>query len=120
MAKVQRETFHIIDPRRGAPVPRFGIYAVLDTNVLTAMESLSKRGYDDRILEHRRAAHLLRWFLERDVDYVSTDFAIVEGAGFHAGGVSLHNVLFRSVPFEALRRLDEPELESSCVPDPGS
>ncbi len=112
MAKVQRVTFHIIDGRGGGPVPRSGIYAVLDTNVLSAMESLSKRGYRDDILEHRRAAHLLRWFLELDVDYVSTDFAIVEGAGFHAGGVSLHNVLFRSVPFEALRRLDEPELES--------
>lgn len=45
------------------------------------------------------------------MDLVNTSFAVVEGAGFHTGGVRDSDVQKRYLPFEALRVLDENRLE---------
>ena len=111
MARTQRETFHIIGQSDYGAVPTSGAYVVVDTSVLSIIEGLAINGYVNSNVQHRRAASFLRWLEQYDVDFVNTTFAVIEGSGFHAGGVSFYNVLHRSMSFEVLRRLSREDLD---------
>jgi hypothetical protein len=86
-------------------------FVILDNNVLSAIQSVCQRGYHPDIPEHRRAAHLLRWLIEHDVEYIDDSLAVIEGSGFHAGGLSSYGVLYRAMSIAAASRMTREQLE---------
>jgi hypothetical protein len=120
MHKPLRETFHIVGQAAYNAVPMSGSYVIVDTNVLSILERIADKGYNPSELQQRRGAHFLRWLLRSDVDLVNTTFALLEGSGFHSGPVSLYSLLHRSLPFEALRCLDEGSLDIFLASRTGS
>jgi len=110
VVKQPRPYFHFVSMSPGGAVPITNAYVIVDTNVLSVLEALAWRGYQPHDPQQQRASHFLRWLRKYDVDLVNTSFAVVEGAGFHAGGVRDYNVQKRYLPFEALRVMDEARL----------
>jgi len=103
--------FHFVSLSPGGAVPISNAWVIVDTSVLSVLEAMAWRGYQPQDVQQQRAAHFLRWLRRYDVDLVNTSFAVVEGAGFHTGGVRDYDVQKRYLPFEALRVLDETRLE---------
>jgi hypothetical protein len=77
-------------------VPDEGSLLVLDTNVVSALDSVARRGFDLDSPTDRRVAHLLTWLHDRPSAAVFHVFGIAEGAGFHRGALSGHSVMRRA------------------------
>ncbi len=107
---VKQPYFHFVSLNPGGAVPITDAYVIVDTSVLSTITAMAWRGFQPRDPQQQRAAHFLRWLRKHDVDLVSTSFAVVEGSGFHAGGVRDFDVQKRYLPFEALRVLSETKL----------
>lgn len=91
------DTFEFTGQAHGGIVPHQDALLVLDTNVISALHSVAKRGFDlERVPEDRRVAHLLRWLEARPGVDVFSLFGIIEGAGFHHGGLSSYGLVQRS------------------------
>jgi hypothetical protein len=89
-------TFQFTGQAHGGVVPLGHALLVLDTNVVSALDGVAKRGFDLERLSDRRVAHMLRWLEARpDVD-VFPLFGIIEGAGFHQGGLSSYSLVQRA------------------------
>jgi hypothetical protein len=69
--------------------------AVLDTMVVSALESITRGGFQPTKREHRQVAHLIRWLQHRSDYQVFALYGALEGAGFHKGGISYHMVMRR-------------------------
>lgn len=103
--------FHFVSLSPGGAVPIANPYVLVDTSVLSVLEGMAWRGYQAQNVQQQRGAHFLRWLKKYDVESVNSSLAVVEGAGFHAGGVRDYDVQRRYLPFEGLRVLDETRLE---------
>ncbi|HET8862063.1 MAG TPA: hypothetical protein VFM94_02305 [Solirubrobacterales bacterium] len=91
------DSFQFVGQAHGGMVPTERALLVLDTNVVSALHGVAKRGFDLGEVRDRRVAHLLRWLAAHPSAAVSPAFGIVEGAGFHRGGLSPYGVVQRAL-----------------------
>ncbi|HEX3734000.1 MAG TPA: hypothetical protein VHU86_02480 [Solirubrobacterales bacterium] len=91
------DSFQFVGQAHGGMVPTERALLVLDTNVVSALHGVAKRGFDLGQMRDRRVAHLLRWLTAHPSAAVSPAFGIVEGAGFHRGGLSPYGVVQRAL-----------------------
>lgn len=83
----KRDYFHIIGQAYQGMVVDSDAVLILDTNVVSVIYSVVKRGFALADPQHVRAAHLLRWLASRPDVAVSALFGVIEGSGFHAGAI---------------------------------
>lgn len=96
------DSFQFSGQADGGVVPLRNPLLVLDTNVISALHSVAKRGFNLRRARDRRVAHLLRWLDARPEADVFSLFGIIEGAGFHAGRVSRYGIVQRALAVVAV------------------
>jgi hypothetical protein len=89
-------TFQFTGQAHGGVVPLAHAVLVLDTNVVSALHGVAKRGFDLERTSDLRVAHLLRWLEARPGVDVFPLFGILEGAGFHEGGLSSYSLVQRA------------------------
>ncbi len=77
-------------------MPREDALLVVDTNVVSGLHSVAKRGFDLERPSDCRVAHLLRWLESHPSAAVSSAFGVIEGAGFHRGGLSYFGIVQRA------------------------
>lgn len=97
-----RQQFEILGQGFGGAIPPSRAFVLLDTNVVSVLETIARKGFNPESTGHRRAEHLLRWLSGRDDDAILTMFGVLEGAGFHAGAVRPYMLLRRAVAANAL------------------
>jgi len=90
------QSFTFVGQAHGGLVPDEDCLLVLDTNVVSALHSVARRGIDLERPTDRRVAHLLYWLHERPSAAVFTVFGIAEGAGFHRGALESHALVGRA------------------------
>jgi hypothetical protein len=90
------EKFQLTGQAWGGSVPDHNVVLVLDTNVISALYSVARNGFDLEKTTDRRVAHLLDWLAARPDVSCSTLFGVVEGAGFHRGGLSSFHIVQRA------------------------
>lgn len=91
-----KDTFQFVGQAHAGMVPGEETLLVLDTNVVSALDSVARRGFDLDLPTDRRVAHLLSWLHDRPSVAVFHAFGIVEGAGFHRGALAGHSVMRRA------------------------
>ena len=89
------DSFQFVGQAHAGMVPDENILLVLDTNVVSALHSVAKRGFNLDSATDRRVAHLLLWLQARPSAAVFHVFGIAEGAGFHQGALAGDAVLRR-------------------------
>jgi hypothetical protein len=72
------------------------VLAILDTNVVSRIHEVAMRGYDAARPDHQKVLHLVEWLVARQESRALSLFGVVEGAGFHAGGLSMLGVVGRT------------------------
>lgn len=93
---VAERSFAFVGQAHGGWVPDEESLLVLDTNVVSALQSAARRGIDLERPTDQRVAHLLRWLHRRPSVAVFHAFGIAEGAGFHRGALDYHALLGRT------------------------
>ena len=114
-------TFSFVGQAHGGLVPDEEALLVLDTNVVSALHSVARRGIDLDRPTDQRVAHLLRWLHERPSAAVFPAFGIAEGAGFHRGELASHALMDRMCSSLAViehGRIHSEEWISSGEPPP--
>jgi hypothetical protein len=91
-----KDTFQFVGQANAGLVPDENCLLVLDTNVVSALHSVARRGFDLESASDRRVAHLLLWLSAHPSAAVFHAFGISEGAGFHRGNLDAHAVLMRA------------------------
>jgi hypothetical protein len=98
----RRETFEFTGQSSAGVVPLKRGLIILDTNVMSVLESVARKGFRASDVQHRRVEHLLRWLYARPDDQMFTLFGVLEGAGFHEGGVSSYQMFRRAIATSAV------------------
>ncbi len=80
------------------------ILLILDTNVVSRIEEIAKRGLDRERVSHRKVVRLASWLSARRESVVISAFGVVEGAGFHSGQLSPAGLLSRSAAVDGVLR----------------
>lgn len=73
------------------------VLLVLDTNVVSVIDSACRRGLDLTKPGHRRVLHLVEWMRTRPGSHNFPWYGVVESAGFHSGGISARNFMARGL-----------------------
>jgi hypothetical protein len=95
-AGVAGRTFSFVGQAHAGLVPDEESLLVLDTNVVSALHSVARRGIDLERPTDQRVAHLLLWLHDRPSAAVFHAFGIAEGAGFHRGALEHHALMERT------------------------
>lgn len=109
---MNNERFYFMTLARSSWSPKFGPTAILDTNVVSALESLAIRGYDSGLPAHLAAHSLLEWGHAVGGMRADTSLDQLEGASFHRGTVDACGLLRRTTAVQRLLQLSPDELES--------
>jgi hypothetical protein len=93
---------------------------IVDTNVVSRLEEIAKRGVDAERVGHRKVVHLVRWLTRRPDSVVLTAFGVIEGAGFHSGQISMAGLMSRSAAIPGVLRwgIDNPDRLAAGQPIP--
>jgi hypothetical protein len=94
-AALAGRSFSFVGQAHAGLVPDEGSLLVLDTNVVSALHSVARRGIDLERPTDQRVAHLLLWLHDRPSAAVFHVFGIAEGAGFHRGALEHHALMER-------------------------
>lgn len=94
--RTAEDSFQFVGQAHAGMVPDENSLLVLDTNVVSALHSVAKRGFNLDSATDRRVAHLLLWLQARPSVAVFHVFGIAEGAGFHRGALAGDAILRRA------------------------
>jgi hypothetical protein len=113
-------TFTFTGQAHGGLVPDKHVVLVLDTNVVSALQTVATKGIRPGNADAERVAHLLRWLHDRPDAAVSALFGVLEGSGLHQGVLRPFGLLQRAVLATTLiawgRQDPEPFIASAAPP----
>ncbi len=101
----ETEAFHTVSLGMTPPKWSAELLLVLDTNVVSALDSIAVNGFRGDIPSHQRAACLLEQASRSGVQVIDHAFDHMEGSSYHLGGIDSYNAVRRYAAVKGLLRL---------------